>query len=50
LLLDGVQVSIRSNDGSMIISKQPGLASGQHQARVQNPGGLVSDPVVFMVN
>jgi hypothetical protein len=50
LLLDGVQVTIRSNDGSMIISKQPGLAPGSHQARVQNPGGLVSDPVVFMVN
>jgi hypothetical protein len=50
LLLDGVQVNIRSNDGSVIISKQPGLATGPHQARVQNPGGLVSDPVVFIVN
>jgi hypothetical protein len=50
LLLDGVPVNIRSNDGGVIVCKQPGLAAGSHEVRVQNPGGATSDPTVFVVN
>lgn len=48
LLLDGNTTSATVSDGSFVL-KTIGLAKGNHQVRVVNPGGLSSAPFTFTV-
>ncbi|PYP87630.1 MAG: hypothetical protein DMF61_09775 [Blastocatellia bacterium AA13] len=50
LLVDGVPVKIKNNDGENIVGKPVELGSGSHQFRVVNSNGLSSDMFVFTVN
>ena len=50
LLVDGQQVSIKTNDGSSLVVKQLTLAPGAHELRVINPLEIGSVPFVLALN
>jgi hypothetical protein len=48
LLVDGMAVTVRSEPG-LLIAKKLTLSPGQHEVKVMNPGGVTSQPVLFVV-
>ena len=49
LMIDGLQTAANPNDNSFVV-KRLTLATGTHEVKVMNPGGVASTPFILTVN